>query len=265
MGPAAGIIDDILQCRVPSDRIRCAVWIPAGHLLAGVGIRPKAQQVVHIPVIAGGIPQAQGHVGVCQVIVCFGIGCAGGGIGRIKPDSRKGVIFNGNAVQLTVRHGVAIGIQQCSIQGALPERPVMGGQVQPHAVNALPAFERNGQVQPGCAVILRCSVRRGRNYNGTGIIIVDDFIHRLVIHTLTKIKPGPRCHRGGSQRHQQSQPQQAVLLAEIFDFLHEALPALGCLQTVLLYMMICESAIRECSGGFPAFFAKKGLSEKTLI
>ena len=250
MGPTAGIIDDILQCRMPDDGIRRAVCIPAGHLLAGVGIRPKAQQVVHIPVIAGGIPQAQGHVGVCQVIVRFGIGCAGGGIGRIKRDGRKGVIFNGNAVQLTVRHGVAIGIQQCSVQGALPERPIMGGQVQSNPVNALPAFERNGQVQPGCAVILRCSVRRGRNYNGTGIIIVDDFIHRLVIHPLAKVKPGPRGHSGGSQRHQQSQPQQAVPLAEIFDFLHEALP---CFR-LLTNSFIIHDDWRKCNISLTALY-----------
>ena len=206
--------------------------------------------MVHIPVIAGGIPQAQGHVGVCQVIVRFGIGCAGGGIGRIKRDGRKGVIFNGNAVQLTVRHGVAIGIQQCSVQGALPERPIMGGQVQSNPVNALPAFERNGQVQPGCAVILRCSVRRGRNYNGTGIIIVDDFIHRLVIHPLAKVKPGPRGHSGTSQRHQQSQPQQAVPLAEIFDFLHEALP---CFR-LLTNSFIIHDDWRKCNISLTALY-----------
>lgn len=125
----------------------------------------------------------------------------------------------------------------------MPERPIMGGQVQSNPVNALPAFDRNGQVQPGCAVILRCSVRRGRNYNGTGIIIVDDFIHRLVIHPLAKVKPGHAATAAAASATSKVSHSRRCRLQKSLIFCMKPSPALGCLQTVLLYMMIGESAI----------------------
>ena len=238
-GPAAGVIDHILEGCGAANRLPCAGSVDAGHRGTFIAAHPDAQQMVEVPPVPGGIPQAQRGGRMGEIVGFLLILLAGGGVGLIENEIGKGIVLDGNAVKGPLRQHGAGTVQKLGKECSGAERPVVGGQIEAHPVNPLPRFDGNRLVKAGGGIGPRL---RPGNGDGAAVLVIDDLIDRLAVHPLGEVKPRPGRCEDRSRRHKKGEEQLPVPGKKRFDGLHRSPPFQNASGSKVLYMKRRKSA-----------------------